>query len=187
MNITKSSIAGCLPPTLWAREPACSTPPCLLRFLQATRQGLITDPGGARMAIAAVTPRVRTIVICDDVSASLSEDGVFTLEGVRLHLAAASFPCRAGLSLFLLLSSPRKGRYAGKILVVNERSDRPIRYVKFVATFQEDNELLPLYVEVGDCVFPEAGQYSFEVYFSARDDGEALKGEHPFIVLSHEE
>src|SRR5438876_1489780 len=120
------------------------------------------------MAVAAMTPRVRTIVICDNVSASVTEDGVFTLEGVRLHLEAASFPCRAVLSLFLLLSSPRKGRYSGKILVVNERSDRPIRYVKFLATFQEDNELLPLYVEVGDCMFPEAGLYTFEIYFSGR-------------------
>jgi hypothetical protein len=62
------------------------------------------------MAVAAVTPRVRTIVVCDDVSASLTEDGVFTLEGVRLHLEAASFPWHAALKLFLLLSSPRKGR-----------------------------------------------------------------------------
>ena len=127
------------------------------------------------MAIAAVTPRVRTIVICDDISASLTKNGIFTLQGVRLRLEAASFPCRAGLSLFLVLSSPRKGKYAGKVLVVNERSDRPIRYVKFVATFQEDNEMLPFYVEVGECMFPEAGLYSFEVYFSARDGGEALK------------
>jgi hypothetical protein len=35
------------------------------------------------MAVVAVTPRIRTIVICDDVSASLTEDGVFTLEGTR--------------------------------------------------------------------------------------------------------
>jgi hypothetical protein len=149
--------------------------------------GLLIQPGGARVAVAAVTPRVRTIVICDDVSASLTEEGVFTLEGVRLRLQATSFPHRAALSLFLLLSSPRKGRYSGKILVINERSDRPIRYVKFLATFQEDNELLPLYVEVGDCVFPEAGPYSFEIYFSTRDGGDALKAEHPFSVLSHEE
>jgi hypothetical protein len=139
------------------------------------------------MAVASVTPRVRTIVICDDVSASSTEDGVFTLEGVRLQLEAASFPCRAALNLFLLLSSPRKGKYSGKILVVNERNDRPIRYVKFLATFQENNELLPLYVEMGECVFAEAGSYSFEVYFSARGGGEALKGKHPFRVLSQEE
>lgn len=139
------------------------------------------------MAVAAVTPRVRTIIICDDVSASLTENGVFTLEGVRLHLEASSFPYRAALSLFLLLSSARKGRYSGKVLVVNERSDKPIRYAKFRVTFQEDNELLPLYLELGDCVFPEAGLYSFEIYFSARDGGEALKGEHPFTVLAREE
>jgi len=139
------------------------------------------------MAIAAVTPRIRTIILCDDVSASLTENGLFTLQGVRLQLEAASFPCRAALILFLLLSSLRKGRFPGKILVVNEQSDRPIRYVKFVATFQADNELLPLYVEVGECLFPEAGVYSFEIYFSARNGGEALKGEYPFTVLSLEE
>jgi hypothetical protein len=139
------------------------------------------------MAVAAVTPRVRTIVICDEVTASPTEEGVFTLEGVRQHLEAASFPWRAALSVFLLLSSPRKGRYSGKILIINERNDRTIRYLKFVAAFQEDNELLPLYVHLGDCVFPEAGQYSFQVYFSARGGGEALKGEHPLTVFSHKE
>ena len=87
----------------------------------------------------------------------------------------------------MLLSSPRKGDFSGKILVVNERTDRPIRYVKFHATFDEDNELLPLYVGVGECAFPEAGRYSFEVYFAARGGGEALKGEHPFTVLSQQE
>ena len=107
------------------------------------------------MAVAAVTPRVRTIVICDDISPSFTETGVFTLEGVRLYLEASTFPYRAALNLFLLLSSPRKGKYSGKILVVNDRNDKPIRYVKFLATFDEDNELLPLYVEIGNCVFPE--------------------------------
>ena len=71
------------------------------------------------MAVAVVTPRVRTIVICDDVTASLTENGVFTLEGVRNHLEAASSPWRASLHLFLLLSNPRKGIFPGKILVVN--------------------------------------------------------------------
>jgi hypothetical protein len=111
------------------------------------------------MAIAAVTPRVRTIVICDEVSASLTEDNVFALEGVRQHLRAESFPFRSTLTVFLLLSCPRKGKYSGKILIVNEQNDKPIRYEKFVATFQEDNELLPLIVEIDNCIFPEASQY----------------------------
>jgi hypothetical protein len=138
------------------------------------------------MAVAAVTPRVRTIVICDEVVPSLTERGVFTLEGVRQHLEAASFPWRAAFSVFLLLSSARKGKYAGKILVVNDRDDRALRYVKFSPSFREDNELLPLYVDIPDCVFPEAGRYNFAVFFSA-PDGEALKGEHPFTVFGHEE
>ena len=139
------------------------------------------------MAAAAVTPRVRSIVICDEVSASLTEDGVFTLEGVRLNLEAQAFPWRASLSLFLFVSCPRKGRYLGKILVVNERSGKPIRYVKFVAVFQKDNELSPLYVEIGDCLFPESGPYNFEVNLAALGGGEALKGELPIVVRSQEE
>src|SRR5437588_382099 len=118
------------------------------------------------MASAAVTPRVRTIVICDEITPSLTEAGVFTLEGVRQHLEAGSFPWHAELSIFLLLSSARSGNFAGKILVVNERNDRPIRYVKFLAGFDQDNELLPMYVDIGDCVFPEAGSYNFEVYLA---------------------
>ena len=138
------------------------------------------------MAAASLTPRIRTIVICDDVSPSSAEDGVFTLHGVRQHLVAASFPWRAALNLFLLLSSSRKGRYSGKILVVNERCNKVLRYVKFWASFQADNQLLPLYVEIGDCIFPEAGPYNFEIYFSAHGRGEALKGEHPLTVLPAE-
>jgi len=138
------------------------------------------------MAVAAVTPRVRTIVICDDVSASPTENGVFDLTGVRQHIFAESFPCRVALSLFMLLSSARKGDYTGRVVIVNERNERMIRYVKFAADFDRDNQLSPFYLEIDNCVFPEAGAYDFEVYFSARD-GEALKGEHPFAVLSHEE
>ncbi len=139
------------------------------------------------MAVAAVTPRVRTIVICDDVSASRTEARVFNLKGARQHLEAASFPCRAALRVFLLLSSSRKGKYPGKILIVNERTDRLIRYVKFFAAFERDNALLPLYINVDNCVFPEEGHYNFEIHFSARGGGEVLKGEHPFTVLSPEE
>jgi len=143
--------------------------------------------GGARVAIAAVTPRVRAFVVCDDVSVSTIEDGVFNLEGVRQHLFGEVFPWRAAMSLFFLLSNPRKGKYSGKVLIVNDRNDRSIRYVKFLVTFQENNQLLPLYVAIGDCIFPEPGHYTFEVYFSPPGGEETLKGEQPFYVLSHEE
>ncbi len=115
------------------------------------------------MAVAAITPRVRSIAICDEVIASDIEDGVFTLEGVRQRILAEIFPWRAELSLFMILTSPRKGRYDGKILVVSERSDRRVRYSKFTVAFDENNEILPAYVELGDCLFPESGLYNFEV------------------------
>ena len=66
-------------------------------------------------------------------------------------------------------------------MVVNERTDKPIRYVKFSAEFEDNDELLPLYLDIGRCVFPEAGTY-FLV-----PEGEALKGEHRFAVISNEE
>jgi len=72
-------------------------------------------------------------------------------------------------------------RPAGKILVVKEPEDRWIRYMKFVAAFEEDNEVAPVIVDAEGCVFPAAGQYVVEVFFDARG-GEALKGEHPFVV-----
>ncbi len=111
--------------------------------------------GSARMAVSAVTPWVRTIVICDDVSASLTENGVFTLQGVRLQLEAPSLPCRAALVLFLLLSSPRKWKYGGKILVVNERSDRPIRYVKLLATSRKTTNCCLCTLESANACFPK--------------------------------
>lgn len=130
---------------------------------------------------------MRTIAICDEVVASQTEEGVFTLEGVRQRITAKSIPWQAELSLFMILTSPRKGRYDGKILIVNERNDRRVRYSKFVAAFDENNQILPVYVELGDCSFPEAGLYNFEVYFAAPGGGEALKAEHPFAVVSQEE
>src|SRR5580765_4448365 len=138
------------------------------------------------MSIAAVTPRVRTIVICDDVFASPIENGVFTLEGVRVQLEARVLPLQTRLTVFLLLSSARKGKYSGKILVANDRTDKLIRYVKFSSTFHSDNELLVQVVEIGECVFSEAGTYTFAISFANKAGDEALKGEHPLTVLTYE-
>jgi hypothetical protein len=136
------------------------------------------------MSAAALTPRVRILAACDEVTASDTEAGVFTLEGVRQHLRAESFPCRFRPSLFLLLSSPRKGTYRGRVLLIHERTDHTLRYVGFLATFEGDNELLPLYLDVGDCALPQPGLYTFQVWFTAANGAEALKAEHPFHALT---
>lgn len=139
------------------------------------------------MAAAAVTPRVRMIVICDEVSASETEDGVFNLEGVRQYFRAATFPWRADLCVLLLLSSARKGRYPGTIRVVRDQDERVIRLVNFTTTFRIDNEFLFVPLGIDSCVFPKPGRYTFQVSFSSRGGEEALKGEYPFALISDEE
>lgn len=142
---------------------------------------------GTEMDLAALTPRVRILVVCDDVLTSETEAGVFNLEGVRQHLTVRSVPIAAPLNLFLLLSNPRHGTYEGKVLVVHDGTDRTVRYVRFAVAFQEDNEVLPLWLDLGVCEFPEPGSYTFQVWFSSPQGGDALKGELPFHIVQDEE
>jgi len=139
------------------------------------------------MSAAARTPRVRVLVVCDEAVASDIESGVFNLEGVRQHLIGGPFPWRAPLTLFLVLSSARKGSYTGNVVVVDDESDHTIRYAHFQATFQDDNEVLPLCVDLGECEFPQAGSYSVQVWFSPPTGRDVLKAEQPFYVFDNQE
>ena len=69
---------------------------------------------------------------------------------------------------------------------MNERTDKTIRYLEFTAAFHDDNELLPMYLDVDDVAFPEVGQYFFQVLFYVRGSGDVLKGEQPFHVYLEE-
>ena len=71
------------------------------------------------MTAAALTPRVRIFVVCDEVIPSDIEEAVYTLEGVRQHSTASNFPCLRSLNAFLVLSCPRKGTYAGTVKIVD--------------------------------------------------------------------
>jgi len=139
------------------------------------------------MSAAALTPRVRIMVLCDEVLPSETEAGVFTLEGVRQQFQADFFPWPAQVSLFLLLFSPRRGTYQGKALVVDDEEERVIRYVKFSASFPDDHQFLPLVVDLGSCQFPEPGQYLFQIWFEQSAGGDVQKGELPFYILAKEE
>jgi hypothetical protein len=138
------------------------------------------------MSDASLTPRVRSLLVCDDVIASEVENGVFTLEGVRQQVTADTFPWKVQLNLFLLLSSARKGTYQGKVVLVHDETNKSARYVKFRAKFGEDNEILPLYVGLGWCPFAEAGQYTLQVFFAPPEGSDVLKGELPFVVSNEE-
>jgi hypothetical protein len=50
------------------------------------------------MPAAALTPRVRILVVCDGVRVSRVEEGVYHLRGARCHIRADAFPLR----LFLM-------------------------------------------------------------------------------------
>jgi hypothetical protein len=141
----------------------------------------------AGMSAAALTPRVRLLVLCDEVVESEIEQGVFTLEGVRQQLGGGPFPLRAPMSLFLVLFSARKGVYRGNVVIVHIRTDKSLRYLKFQVEFDEDHQDLPLCINLGWCEFSEAGPYAVQVWFSPGEGQDVLKGELPFHLLEHEE
>ena len=71
------------------------------------------------MATAALTPRVRTIVICDDVSASLTKLESSRWRAFVFEFVTSQLPIRAPLYIFLALSSARKGTFPGYVLLIN--------------------------------------------------------------------
>jgi hypothetical protein len=76
----------------------------------------------------ALTPRVRTLVVCDDIRASRIEVDVFHLRGARGQVFAGPFPFRRRLRLYLVLASPRPGRFPAYIKVVEDQTDRTVFY-----------------------------------------------------------
>ncbi len=139
------------------------------------------------MAAAALTPRVRSMVVCDDATASDIEVGVYTLQGVRQRLVSDVLPCRRDLDVFLLLSCPRRGTHRGWIRVAAYPSDTAVRMESFKARFTTENELLAVIVSVDNCLFSSTGDFVFEVWFEAGNAEPVQTGEQPFAVLQAEE
>lgn len=136
---------------------------------------------------AALTPRVRTLVVCDGVRASRVEESVFHLRGTRYHLRADSFPLRRRLRLFLILSSPRPGHFPGYVKVIDDSTERTIYYgrIEPPPEFPADGDLLPLVLPV-TVRFLQAGRHTVQVWFFQETSADILKMEQPFDVLEHE-
>lgn len=96
------------------------------------------------------------------------------------------FPWASHTQRFLGAIERSEGNYSGKVLLSDEQSGRTLRYLKFIAPFEQHHEMRPVHVDAGELEFPKPGTYFFEVYFATRD-GEALKGEFAFAVLGSEE
>jgi hypothetical protein len=139
------------------------------------------------MAIAALTPRVRIMAVCDRVRESKTEPGVFDLRNVRQMIYASAFPfVPSQLWLYLLLSSPRPGEHAGYILVRHSKveSDKTMFRSRMSPNprFEEDSDFLPLRVRIR-CSFPEPGRYIIQACFFQEMGSDVLKGELPFDVF----
>ncbi len=137
------------------------------------------------MAVAALTPRVRIIAVCDGVRESLTEAGVFHLTGVRQAIHASGFPyVPSRLWLYLLLSSPRPGTYPGYVLVVNENTDKSIFFGQIIPppTFQAETEFLPLRIRIR-CSFPQPARYTLQIWFFQQQGTDVLKGEFPLDMI----
>src|SRR4051794_2638612 len=102
------------------------------------------------MSSASLTPRVRLLAVCDRVRPSKTEADVFSLRGVRYQVVAEAFPHVRRLHVFLILSSPRRGRFPGYVKVIDDQHDRAIFYGQIdpAPTFPQDGDLLPLDLSV---------------------------------------
>jgi hypothetical protein len=134
------------------------------------------------MSAAALTPRVRILVVCDEVIASDLEDGVYSLEGVRHEVFASAFPHRRSLSLYLLLSSPRIGVFTCIPTVTNEGETGLVRLRAVRVGVAEENEPVAISIDLGEVEFPEPGRYVFQVWFASQAGVEVLKGEQALRV-----
>jgi hypothetical protein len=141
------------------------------------------------MASAALAPRVRTAVVCERIKPSQIEYDVFDLKGVRYAISARQFPFKpARLWLFLVLSSPRTGRFPGTVQIVHDRTERVI----FIADldpapeFEEEHAVVTVSVRLRGA-FPEAGRYTIRVNFLQPAASDVLKAEVPFDVVAEKE
>jgi hypothetical protein len=136
---------------------------------------------------AALTPRVRTLVVCDSIRASKTEEDVFHLRGLRSHVVVDAFPVWRRLRLFLILSSPRAGRFPCYVKIVDEVTDLAVCYGKFkpAPMFSDVAELLPLDLPLA-VRFPKPGRYLLQVWFFQEAAADILKMEQPFHVLLNE-
>jgi hypothetical protein len=134
---------------------------------------------------AVLTPRVRTLVVCDRVISPEEPDTICDLEGVRCLISAEEFPCAPSqLWIYLLLSNPRPGTFPGYVLVVDQTNDNAIFYGRIEPTFEEDDLFVPVFLPLS-CSFLHPGEYTVQILFLQRETNkpDVVKAEQPFYVL----
>jgi hypothetical protein len=133
---------------------------------------------------AALTPRVRTLVVCEHATERKGEPGVFDLTGVREKLSTDKLPASFNLSVFMLLSRPCPGQFPGEVLVIRQGDDKAVWSSKFSVCFDQDHATIPVAIDLDRCKFTAPGNFLLQVWFPHPDGGSAcLKGECHFSIL----
>lgn len=138
------------------------------------------------MAAAVLTPRVRLMTVCDRARESVTEPGVYNLQGVRHRIMAQAFPfVTRRLCVFLILSSHRPGTYPAYIRVLDDETDKAIFFAHLSphSHFEATGQTLAAVARL-KCSFPHAGRYTVQVWFYQEQGSDILKGELPFSVES---
>ncbi len=134
------------------------------------------------MAKKLVLPRVHAIVLCDRIEDVSDEEDVFNLRGVRTRLVADAFPyTHPRLYVYLQLTG-HLGSASGAVVVVHARTDQELaRQVLPPIQFRGPLVLLPVYLRIRNCTFPEAGIYFIQTLFDDK-----LLGERFFELIERE-
>jgi hypothetical protein len=116
-----------------------------------------------------VSPRVHTLVVCDDIELVADEPDVFNLLGVRTGFPANGFPYTHPQLCVYVQATGYPGTAALRIAVVHGDSDEEeFVYPDQEIPFDGPLRVLPLYWYLEDCTFPEAGIYYVQVYCGDR-------------------
>jgi hypothetical protein len=121
------------------------------------------------MPDGSVFARVHVLVICDEIEELPDAEDLITLSGVRTQIQAPSFPYVHPLLCIYLQVTGHQGTASGHLLVVNEATQEEVFY-RPIEEFQLFGplEIIPIWMRVWDCEFPEPGVYWFQVYLNGK-------------------
>jgi hypothetical protein len=116
-----------------------------------------------------VLPRVHAMILCDDIERVPDEENAFNLLGVRTEIQAASFPhVHPQLCAYLQVTG-HAGTVSGVVTAVNARTDEELfRAPTPQILLRDPLTVVPVFVRIQDCEFPEAGIYYIQVYLDQK-------------------
>jgi hypothetical protein len=121
------------------------------------------------VADGSVFARIHVLVLCDAVEELPGEEDVFDLSGVRTQVQATAFPyVHPQLCVYLQVTG-HAGMASGYLVLVQETTEEEILRLPIEA-FQLSGplELIPVWLWLRDCEFPDPGVYWFQVFLNEK-------------------